>query len=68
MNFNRNYGTGKYNECNKNSVYSFICRLYQAIEYMSSKTGYYIQNKRESNENNKKGYRICRLPPRESKD
>lgn len=40
MKFNRNYGTGKYNECNENSMYSFICRLYQAIEYTSSKSGY----------------------------
>lgn len=67
MNFNRNYGTGKYNECKKIQC-SFICRLYRAIEYMSSKSGYYIQNKRENNENNNKAYGICRLPPRDSKD
>lgn len=40
----------KNNECNENAMDSFICRLFQAIEYKSSKSFEIIQNKRKNNE------------------
>lgn len=68
MNFSRNYAGEEYNGYYENAMYSFISRLYQAIEYMRSKSGHLkiFKIKGKIMKRNNKSYEICGIPRRES--